>query len=200
MDNTTTATPQPSITLVMMAHIAGRGDVHAATGGWVGEPGSGLHIEGIAVSCRDGASTEAPTPTLEYQLVFFGDLRTPWTGSPHFCGSKGLSLACHGLRLRLAAESATLFDCLRRVLHRWDEAARGNRPALGPGAGWRFCRGHPAIAAAAPRVRPLGSARGSGCRGDAAAAGRGESVGRRDDPPSPVIAGFRVGSASDLEP
>jgi hypothetical protein len=76
----------------------------------VGEPGSGLHIEGVAVSVPPGGRQDLPE--IAYQLVFDHDIRSPWTRMPQFSGSKGLQLPCRGIGFLTVGDTAAAWDCV----------------------------------------------------------------------------------------
>ena len=89
-----------------MAHVYGRGDVGAALGEWVGEPGGQRWIEGFAIAPRDGVDPG----DLEYQAVLGQGWLSPWAEGGQFCGSRGMSLPILGLRVRLRGAAAERFD------------------------------------------------------------------------------------------
>lgn len=89
-----------------MAHVYGRGDVGAALGEWVGEPGGQRWIEGFAIAPRDGLEQA----DLEYQAVLGQGWLSPWAEGGQFCGSRGMSLPILGLRVRLRGQAAERFD------------------------------------------------------------------------------------------
>lgn len=89
-----------------MAHVYGRGDVGAALGEWVGEPGGQRWIEGFAITPRDGLEPA----DLEYQAVLGQGWLSPWAEGGQFCGSRGMSLPILGLRVRLRGRAAERFD------------------------------------------------------------------------------------------
>lgn len=98
--------PPPPAGPEAMAHVYGRGDVGAALGEWVGEPGGQRWIEGFAIAPRDGLE---PTD-LEYQAVLGQGWLSPWAEGGQFCGSRGMSLPILGLRVRLRGHAAERFD------------------------------------------------------------------------------------------
>ena len=89
-----------------MAHVYGRGDVGAALGEWVGEPGGQRWIEGFAIAPRDGVRPG----DLEYQAVLGQGWLSPWVEGGQFCGSRGMSLPILGLRVRLRGAAAERYD------------------------------------------------------------------------------------------
>ena len=89
-----------------MAHVYGQGDVGAALGEWVGEPGSQRWIEGFALSPRAGVGAG----DVEYQAVLGRGWLSPWAEGGQFCGSRGMALPILGLCVRLRGEAAERFD------------------------------------------------------------------------------------------
>ena len=79
--------------------------VTAGSGEWAGVPGTGL--EGITVT----AGGEPGAAVLEYQAIMGVDWETPWFEAGSFCGSRGLSLALFGFRLRLRPGLAATHRC-----------------------------------------------------------------------------------------
>ncbi len=135
-DGSTPAVPNPGISTPgvstpggnMLAHISMRGNVVGQAGSWLGEPGSGLAIEGILLA-PGAAGPPHLSPAPESQLIYPHGLKTPWTIGGQFCGSAGFGLGCLGIRFRLSADSAAFFDC------RYDIAfADGTRQEDVPGA------------------------------------------------------------------
>ncbi|MCB8875578.1 glycosyltransferase family 61 protein [Acidisoma silvae] len=94
----------------MLAHISARGDVRGHDGVWLGEPGSGNAIEAVLLAPA-GKGPPQLNPAPEYQIVYRGGLKTPWTAAGQSCGSQGYGLSAHSIRFRLSAESAPFFDC-----------------------------------------------------------------------------------------
>jgi hypothetical protein len=94
----------------MLAHISMRGDVIGRAGEWLGEPGSRLAIEAIALA-PPGTAGDLVSPAVECQLMYQKGLKTPWTKPGQPCGSAGFGLSCLGMRFRLSAETAPFFEC-----------------------------------------------------------------------------------------
>ncbi len=90
----------------VLAHIQTRGDVGAKFGTWLGEPGSGHWIEGIAVAAPEGIAAE----DIAYQGVLGRGWLSPWVEAGAYCGSRGMALPLLGLRMRLQGEAAEQFD------------------------------------------------------------------------------------------
>ncbi len=84
------------------AHIQTRGDISAAYGAWVGEPGSNLWIEGFTLQAPAGI---APGD-LSYQAVLGRGWLSPWVEAGEYCGSRGMAMPVQGLRVRLSGEAA----------------------------------------------------------------------------------------------
>ncbi|MBN8874592.1 MAG: hypothetical protein J0H67_17275 [Rhodospirillales bacterium] len=105
----TPATPLSDASLV--AHIRNRGDVRVRMTDWIGLPGSRLWIEGFGLGLPPGWSAE----DVEYQGVVARTGTTPWTSSPHFCGTRGETLPLLGFALRLRGTAARLYDCTYRA-------------------------------------------------------------------------------------
>jgi len=99
--------PAPAPTPVdMVAHIQTRGDVGAHFGQWLGEPGSGLWIEGFAVAPIAGVALT----DIEYQAVLGRGWLSPWVEGGQYCGSRGMALPILGLRVRLRGEAAAAYQ------------------------------------------------------------------------------------------
>ncbi len=94
----------------MIAHISMRGDVTGRVGEWLGEPGSGLPIEGLLL-LPPAEGPPSISPSVECQIHYSKDIRTPWTPPGIPCGSGGLALGCQAIRFRMTAETATFFSC-----------------------------------------------------------------------------------------
>ncbi|OZB41366.1 MAG: hypothetical protein B7X48_01730 [Acidiphilium sp. 34-60-192] len=88
------------------APVQTRGDVGAKFGTWLGEPGSGHWIEGIAVAAPEGIAAE----DIAYQGVLGRGWLSPWVEAGAYCGSRGMALPLLGLRVRLQGEAAEQFD------------------------------------------------------------------------------------------
>ncbi|MCF3945975.1 hypothetical protein [Acidiphilium iwatense] len=101
-----TAPAQPPEVMDVLAHIQTRGDVGAKFGDWLGEPGTGTWIEGIAIAAPEGI---APVD-FSYQAVLGRGWLSPWVEAGQYCGSRGMALPLLGLRVRLQGEAAERFD------------------------------------------------------------------------------------------
>jgi hypothetical protein len=95
--------PEP---MDMLAHIQTRGDVGVKFGAWLGEPGSGNWIEGIAIA----APADIVPADLTYQAVLGRGWLSPWVEAGAYCGSRGMALPLLGIRVRLQGEAAAMFD------------------------------------------------------------------------------------------
>lgn len=91
-----------------LAHIQTRGDVGAKFGTWLGEPGSGHWIEGIAIAVPEGIAPE----DLSYQAVLGRGWLSPWVAAGDYCGSRGMALPLLGIRVRLQGEAAKHYDLI----------------------------------------------------------------------------------------
>ncbi len=102
-DSVPVAKPEP---MDMLAHIQTRGDVGAKFGAWLGEPGSGNWIEGIAIA----APAEIAPTDFTYQAVLGRGWLSPWVEAGAYCGSRGMALPLLGVRVRLQGEAAANYD------------------------------------------------------------------------------------------
>lgn len=89
------------------AHIQRRGDVGAALGEWMGEPGSRAWIEGFGIAPKHLITDDE----IEYQAVLGKGWLSPWTEGGKYCGSRGMALPILGLRVRLKGEAAEKYLC-----------------------------------------------------------------------------------------
>ena len=90
----------------MVAHIQSRGDVGAAFGAWLGEPGSNLWIEGFALNAPKGIDPK----DLSYQALLGRGWFSPWAESGEYCGSRGMALPLLGLQVRLSGAAAEQYE------------------------------------------------------------------------------------------
>ncbi|HEX7389972.1 MAG TPA: hypothetical protein VF286_07655 [Acidiphilium sp.] len=97
---------QPPEIMDVLAHIQTRGDVGAKFGNWLGEPGTGNWIEGIAIAVPEGIEPA----DLSYQAVLGRGWLSPWVEAGQYCGSRGMALPLLGLRVRLQGAAAERFD------------------------------------------------------------------------------------------
>lgn len=106
-DRMTTASDL-DICQAITAHISMRGNVQGKMGDWIGDPDGVLPIEGVHLAVGKAPDVGS---SIECQLFYPDDLRTPWTHQGEPSGSTGLSLACIGIRFRLSGQAAEWFDC-----------------------------------------------------------------------------------------
>jgi hypothetical protein len=92
----------------MVAHIQSRGDVGAAFGTWLGDPGSSLWIEGFSLHAPKGIDPK----DLSYQALLGRGWLSPWAEAGEYCGSRGMALPLLGLRVRLSGAAAAQYDLL----------------------------------------------------------------------------------------
>lgn len=144
----------------MVAHIQTRGDVGAHFGQWLGEPGSGLWIEGFAVAPVSGVALT----DIEYQAVLGRGWLSPWVEGGQFCGSRGMSLPILGLRVRLRGAAAAAYQV--RVSATFVDGSRS-----GPVAGGESCEAPSLAAVEAMMIElvPQTPASGTGTTPEAAA-------------------------------
>ncbi len=90
----------------IVAHVQVRGDIAAAIGEWVGNPGSKNWVEGFAIAPHAGIKPA----DIEYQAVLGRGWLSPWAEGGQYCGSRGMSLPILGLRVRLRGEAAETHD------------------------------------------------------------------------------------------
>ena len=90
----------------MLAHIQSRGDVGAAFGTWLGEPGSNQWIEGFALNAPKGIDPK----DLSYQALLGRGWFSPWAEAGEYCGSRGMALPLLGLRVRLSGAAAEQYE------------------------------------------------------------------------------------------
>ena len=150
---------------------AGRGDVGARLGDWIGERGSKRWIEGFAIAPASGI----PGDDIEYQAVLGRGWLSPWVEGGQFCGSRGMALPILGLRVRLRGASADTHDCAY-------SASFVDGTSVGPVQGGEACEAESLApveafsvtirprAAGGRRRRPMPAGRGAGARTAAPAA------------------------------
>jgi hypothetical protein len=90
----------------MLAHIQSRGDVGAAFGTWLGEPGSNQWIEGFALNAPKGIDPK----DLSYQALLGRGWFSPWAEAGEYCGSRGMALPLLGFRVRLSGAAAEQYE------------------------------------------------------------------------------------------
>ena len=80
-------------TSYMLAHIQNRGDQRSALGGWIGEPGSTLAIEGFAISLGAGL----PAKGFSYQAVLANGVLSEVARNGEYRGTRGENLPTYGI-------------------------------------------------------------------------------------------------------
>jgi len=96
------------VSLDVVAHIRGRGDVRFADTPWVGRLGPGEWIEALTIVPRDRLAAAA----IEYKGLTASGAETAWLGSGSPCGSHGRGIPLIGFAVRQkATESGAQFDC-----------------------------------------------------------------------------------------
>ena len=89
-----------------VCHVARKGDLGSAGGGWIGGPAAPAVIEGVALHWN------APTALdLEYQVLAPGAQNrwSAWVKTGAYAGTRGRGLPIVGLRVRIAGRSAKRF-------------------------------------------------------------------------------------------
>jgi Clostridial hydrophobic W len=102
------AQPRPTAPkIVVMGHVAHRGDVEAAGGDWIAGPASPSPIEGIEIRSSSG-----PSLGVEAQVMVGGQSPkwSDWVPSGSFAGTRGRRLPLVGVRLRLQGADAEQFE------------------------------------------------------------------------------------------
>ena len=96
-----------------VCHVARKGDVGSAGGGWVGGPGAPSVIEGIALHWNAPPGLE-----LEYQVLASGaeDRWSAWVAAGVYAGTRGRGLPIVGLRVRIAGNSSKRFRLLGEAI------------------------------------------------------------------------------------
>jgi hypothetical protein len=110
-------------------HIENRGDVIAKFGEWVGDPSSENFIEGFLIEVPIGVEPR----DLSYQALLGPGWASPWFSAGEFCGSRGMTLALVGLRIRLTGPSS------QRYKLRYS-ASFSDRAVAGPVANDTACK------------------------------------------------------------
>jgi hypothetical protein len=96
------------VSLEVVAHIRGRGDVRFVDTPWIGRMGPGLWIEAFGIFARDPAAAAA----IEYKGLSTSGAETPWLGGGSPCGTRGRGIALIGFAVRQkAVAGGALFDC-----------------------------------------------------------------------------------------
>ena len=90
----------------LILHIERQGDRRFSAGGWAGNPGDRLRVEGFAIRPLEGI---APGH-IEYMAYGPGGRQTPWTTDTRICGTRGRGLPLTGFAVRLAPAVRDRFD------------------------------------------------------------------------------------------
>jgi hypothetical protein len=103
------AAPTPQrVSIEVVAHIRGRGDVRFVDAPWIGRLGPGMWIEALTIVPRDPLAAEA----IEYKGLTASGAETPWLVSGSLCGTTGQGVPLVGLAVRQKAVAGeALFDC-----------------------------------------------------------------------------------------
>ena len=98
----------PPMSLEIVAHIRGRGDVRFVDAPWIGRLQPGLWIEALTILPRDPSAA-----AIEYKGLTASGAETPWIASGSPCGTQGRGIALIGfaVRQKASAAGAALFDC-----------------------------------------------------------------------------------------
>lgn len=93
----------------LTAHVQNTGDTTAEMGECIGQPGSGLWIEGFSLNPPDCIAPEH----LEYRAVLEGGVLSNVHVAGRFCGSRTLELPLYGIAVALQGSAAERFslDC-----------------------------------------------------------------------------------------
>jgi hypothetical protein len=94
------------ITSEFILHIERQGDRQFSAGGWAGNPGGRLRIEGFAIR---PLSAIAPGQ-IEYMGFGPGGRQTPWVTDVKLCGTRGRGFPLTGFAIRLAPALREQFD------------------------------------------------------------------------------------------
>jgi len=106
-----TAIP-PSEGLMLMAHVARRGDVFQKFGDWIGGPDAPAPIEGLQFtgSFIDGL-------LLEQRVLIAGEAQwTPWLSGREFAGTRGYARSLTGFHVRLTGPLASRYRLAAEAL------------------------------------------------------------------------------------
>jgi hypothetical protein len=104
---TSAALPR-QVSLEIIAHIRGRGDVRFVDPLWAGRLQPGLWIEALTIRPRQ----RSVAASIEYKGLTASGAETPWVGSGTPCGTRGQGTPLIGFAVRQkAAAGGALFDC-----------------------------------------------------------------------------------------
>jgi len=98
----------PRVSLEIVAHIRGRGDVRFVDTPWIGRLEPGLWIEALTIQPRDRSAAAS----IEYKGLTASGAETPWLGSGSPCGTRGQGIPLIGFAVRQkAGAGGAVFDC-----------------------------------------------------------------------------------------
>jgi hypothetical protein len=99
-------TPQP-VSVEIVAHIRGRGDVRFVDAPWIGRLERGAWIEALTIRPRDASAAAA----IEYKGLNASGAETPWLAAGSLCGTRGEGTPLIGFAVRQKVAAGALFDC-----------------------------------------------------------------------------------------
>ncbi len=98
--------------LMLMAHVARRGDVFQKLGDWIGGPDAPAPIEGLQFT---GSFTDGLF--LEQRVMIAGEAQwTPWRPAHEFAGSRGYARSLTGFHVRLTGPLASRYRLAAEAL------------------------------------------------------------------------------------
>jgi len=100
-------TAAQGVSLEIVAHIRGRGNVRFVDARWIGRLQPGLWIEALTVLPRDPTTAAG----IEYKGLTASGVETPWIGCGSPCGSGSRGDPLIGFAMRQKAAGEALFDC-----------------------------------------------------------------------------------------
>ena len=100
------ATQGREIPSELVLHIERQGDRRFPGGGWAGNPGGRLRVEGFAIRPLQSI---APGQ-IEYMGFGPGGRQTPWVSDAELCGTRGRGLPLTGFAIRLGPSVRDQFD------------------------------------------------------------------------------------------
>ncbi len=89
----------------MMGHVQNRGDRTVALGDWLGERGSTLAVEGVAISLADSL----PATGFTYQVILASGLLSEVARSGEYRGTRGENVPCYGLLITVDDDFAAQY-------------------------------------------------------------------------------------------
>ena len=104
----TGSAPAPEISLEIVLHIRGRGDVYFFGSDWAGRVGPGSWIEAFTILPRH----ERAAAAIEYKGLSANGVETAWLPAGSVCGTTGRNTPLLGFAVRQKAGVAgARFDC-----------------------------------------------------------------------------------------